>query len=235
MPGVPYLSPSKSLVGRRTEYAAMISHRRDGRVRKISQRKAMTLPDASPNTLRPSEEILAQAAEILKARRVRNDSPAWDMDDNEFGDSHHCDSSFGESGLDGGVDSQENMDLDNDEDEDNFESDDEILETTSAQNMADLVDEMVGRKNILAQLRLDARVLKERRTYKEKQKTLRINWDIFVKAVTGDVALKPRKGVPLCTCKKTLVKLPAISFHGNVALLLIVDFSRLLFTDIRDL
>jgi hypothetical protein len=218
MPGVPYLSPSKSSVGRRIEYAAMISHRRDGRIRKISQRKAMTLPDTSPNTLRPTEEILAQAAEILKARRVRNDSSVWDMDDNGFGDSHHCDSPFGESGLNGGVDSQENMDLDNDEDEDSYESDDETLETTSPQNMADLVDEIVGQKNILAQLHLDSRVLKGKRTYKEKEKNLRINWDIFVKAVTGDVALMPRKGGPLCTCKKTLVKLPAISFHGNVAI-----------------
>jgi hypothetical protein len=200
MQGVQYPSPRKGNVGRSTQFVTQRSNRRDGKVTKTSHRNA-TASEVKSN-FKSAKEIHEEANRVLLNRELGLSH----IDEGQIG-GFNDDGYLGDDGMREGYDA----DVEAEEEDDVYDG--SCLENTRPEDVLEAVDDILGRQNALSDVPLRFGMRRKKRSYTENKKNTQINWDKFIRTLTGELASKKNRGCQPCDCTGTIM-LPAVSFRG---------------------
>ena len=214
MDAVQHVSPRKGRIPTEKQFISLVPSKRNGAFTHISARKAQVPhfkrnPDGIPSDLDQKAKAMRKARmdSLFRARITKRDvpnRPSISGLNGEFGDlndANRSDGGFGDSYVFDSEGHGADDESDGDADDENDGYDGESLETTRPER---------------SQQPCNSRTSTRKRSYAVNQANLQRNWDTFVLAVTGRLAITSSQS-PLCTCSN-VVELPSISFHGMTLL-----------------
>jgi len=234
MEAVQHNSPRKGRIPTEKQFISLVPSKSNGSFTQISARKAQMPhfkrnPNGIPSNLEEKAKAMKKARidGLGKTRIGKRDvliQPSISNDlDGEFGDLnmsdqanvYHDDGGFGDmstfdsygGGTDDENDACDEESHDADDEDDGY--DEESLETTHPERRQQLI---AGIMDIDDATRRSNCKTKRKRRYPIIKAKLERNWDAFILAVTGRLAITLNQS-PLCACSK-VVEIPSISFHG---------------------
>src|SRR5271167_2284507 len=145
MQGVPYTSPRKGNVGRSTQYVAQKSNRHDGKVTKISHRKAMAFGNQS--IFKSAKGIHEEAKRVLLKRQLGLSAIKSLIDEGQIGGFNVDDDPGGDS-IFGGYEA----DVEAEEEDDVYGG--SCSENTHPEDVLEAFDDILGRQNALSDVPL---------------------------------------------------------------------------------